>query len=104
MTFEILPYEIQQNIWEYDPTFYEYFSKFVLPNIRLLRCKNLAADYYEGSIVEHFEHYFRFYQNCTWYRAYFEEISYKSYNVTLFNERHGTFCKHMHRVLSYVKN
>ena len=85
MTF--LPPEIQQNIWKYDPTFYEYFSKHVLPNIRLLRCKQLAADYYKGSIVEYFEHYFRFYENCNWYRAYFEEISYKYYIVTLFNER-----------------
>ena len=92
-----LPNEIWTSIWKYDSTYHDYFRIHVLSEIRLLRCKELASDYYDKP-SQHFESYFRFFQNNKWFRAHFEEINYRSYNITLYNENDGTFCNHLHHV------
>lgn len=92
-----LPGDVWMRIWEYDPTYHGHFRDKILPEIRILRSKELARDYYDGTSYCAPGH-FRFYQNNTWFTAFFEEMDWNRFSIQLINEHHGTFCTHLHHI------
>lgn len=92
----MLPPEILRSIFEFDPTYHEYFGR-VLHDIRLLTTQRLASDYFDGSSQCH-PTYFRFLQRGIWYTATYTEESHNVFNVILYNEQNGTFGRHLHRL------
>jgi len=95
------PNDIWRLIWQYDGTYSTYFSNRVLPEISVLKCRELAADYFEGT-SECYPSFFRFFQNSVWYTAQFEESTYGHYHITLYNETNGYFCRHLHTPRKYL--
>jgi hypothetical protein len=93
---KILLPELWKNIFEFDPTYHEHF-KYVLEEINLLMTKKLADNYFDGS-SQHWPKHFRFFQNNVWYTADYIEQSYNLYHVVLYNEKYGTYAKHLHHV------
>ena len=92
-----LPGDVWMRIWEFDPTYHGHLRDYILPEIRVLRSRRLAKDYYDGE-SDCAPGHFRFYQNETWFTAVFEETDWNVFLIKLFNERRGTFCTHRHRI------
>jgi hypothetical protein len=93
-----VPNDICMRIWEFDPTYHFIFRMDILPEIRSLRCRKLARDYFDGD-SQCFPEYFRFYQNTLWFTVTFEETEWNVFHVTLWNEKHGTYARHRHIIL-----
>lgn len=91
-----LPPELWRLIFQFDPTYKEYFGR-VLEQINLLTTIRLASNYVDQS-CQHFPNYFRFQQRGIWYTAKYNEDEYDVFSVTLYNEQTGTFGHHLHRL------
>ena len=91
------PPEVWMRIWEFDSTYHDHYRLSILPHMTILRSQCLAHDYYDGH-SECRPTSFRFYQNEMWFTASFEETEWNDFQVTLYNENSGMFCRHRHRV------
>lgn len=93
-----LPEEIWNYIYEFDPTFRELFQP-VLKQIKILTTIRLASDYFEGP-SQIWPTYFRFFRYNVWYTATYTEESHDLFKIILYNEKTGSFYRHLHRLSS----
>lgn len=91
-----LPNEIWILIFEFDITYHKNYEN-VMRDIHLLTTKKLAQDYFDGP-TQHWPTYFRFFQNGVWHTAKYTEIIYNKFDILLYNETTGSFCRHLHTI------
>lgn len=84
-----LPTEIQRIIYEFDPTYREYFSSSILSHFSKFQAQQLATSFFYGK-SQVFKSHFRFLERGVWYTVEFEELSYHKYRLKCWNESKGT--------------